>query len=200
MKVILTSEVFGDKQATEIFFDNIDKDVSLLKVLLVATPCLPYGPEKYLNELIDCGIKIENVIIFNHEEPQKYCDLDIDIIYVTGGNTFTGLKLVKDSGFDKEIIKYVNNGVIYVGRSAGAHIATKNIKHVLEFDLNEIGTNDYEGLGLIDGILVCHYKAKRENCYKRLVSENKYNVYSLTNQEILVYDGIGIKKICPSNV
>jgi aminoglycoside/choline kinase family phosphotransferase len=31
--------------------DNIDKDVSLLKVLLVATPCLPYGPEKYFNEL-----------------------------------------------------------------------------------------------------------------------------------------------------
>lgn len=200
MKVILTSKVFGDKQATDNFLDNIDKDISLLKVLLVATPCLPYGPEKYFNELIACGIKRENVVIFNHEEPRKYCDLDIDIVYVTGGNTFTGLKLVKDSGFDKEIIKYVNNGVIYVGRSAGAHIATKNIKHVLEFDLNEIGTTDYEGIGLVDGILVCHYNAEREGCYNRLINENKYNVYSLTNQEILVYDGIEIKKICPSNI
>ena len=200
MKIILASQVFGDKVATDNVLNKINKDVSSLKVLLVATPCLPYGPEKYLSELIECGFKRENIVIFNYEEPNKYCDLEIDIVYVTGGNTFTGLKLIKDSGFDKEIIKYVNKGIVYIGRSAGAHIVTNNIKHVLEFDLNDIGTQDYEGLGLVDCILVCHYSEKRKECYNRLVKENNYKVYSLTNQEILVYDGIEIKKICPSNI
>lgn len=195
MKIVLTSKAFGDKCATDNVLNKINKEVALLKVLLVATPCFPYGPEKYLKELMDCGIKGENIVIFNHEEPEKYCDLDIDIVYVTGGNTFTGLKLIKDSEFDKEIIKYVNNGVIYIGRSAGAHIATKNIKHVLEIDLNDIGITNYEGLGLVDGILVCHYNAEREECYNRLIKENEYKVYSLTNQEILVYDGVEIKKV-----
>ena len=200
MKIILTSKTFGDMEATNSVFNQINKDVSLLKVLLVATPCLPYGPEKYLNELIACGFKSENIIIFNHEAANNYCGLNIDIVYVTGGNTFTGLKLIKDCNFDKEIIKYINNGVIYIGRSAGAHIATKDIRHVLEFDSNDIEITDFEGLGLIDGILVCHYDDNRKETYNRLIEEKEYNVYSLTNQEILVYDGVEIKKISPSNI
>ena len=94
------------------------------------------------------------------------------------------------------IIIIINNGIIYIGRSAGAHIATNNIKHVLEFDSNDIGTNDYDGLGLVDCILVCHYDTERKNCYDRLINESGYNVYSLTNQEILIYDGMEIKKYC----
>ncbi len=195
MKIILTSKVFGNEYATNNTLKLLNRDVSHLKVLLVATPCLPHGPEKYLNELIDYGFKSDNIIIFNHKEPKKYCNLNIDVVYVTGGNTFTGLKLIKDSGFDKEIIKYVNNGVIYIGRSAGSHIATNNIEHVLEFDSNDIGTNDYDGLKLVDCILVCHYDTGRKNCYNRLIDENEYDVYSLTNQEILVYDGVEIKKV-----
>ena len=198
MRIILTSKAFGDNEATQSIFCQIDKDVSLLKVLLVATPCLPYGPEKYLNELIACGFNSENIIVFNYEAANDYCNLDIDVIYVTGGNTFTGLKLIKDCGFDKEIIKYVNKGVIYIGRSAGSHIASKNIEHVLEFDSNDIGTSDFDGLELIDGILVCHYDDSRKETYDRLIREKKYNVYSLTNQEILVYDGAEIKKISSS--
>jgi dipeptidase E len=195
MKIILTSKAFGDKDATNNILNQINKKVSLLKVLLVATPCLPYSPEKYLNELIGYGFKKDNIIIFNHEEPNEYFDLDIDVVYVTGGNTFTGLKLIKDSGFDKEIIKYIEKGSIYIGRSAGAHIATNSIKHVLEFDSNDVGITDYDGLGLVDCILVCHYNDERKECYNRLIHENKYNIYSLTNQEILIYDGFEIKKI-----
>lgn len=198
MKIILSSKAFGDEETTQSIFCQIDKDVSLLKVLLVATPCLPYGPEKYLNELIACGFKNENIIVFNHEMADKYCGLDIDVVYVTGGNTFTGLKLIKDCSFDKEIIKYVNKGVTYIGRSAGAHIASKNIEHVLEFDSNDIGTSDFEGLGLIDCILVCHYDESRRKTYDKLVNEKKYIVYSLTNHEILVYDGKKVNKICKS--
>lgn len=194
MKLILTSKAFKNPDITDSIMKHFDKDISNLKLLLVATPCLPYGPEKYLNELLVSGFKNENIIVFNHEKFDDYSNLDIDAIYVTGGNTFTGLKTIKESGFDKAIIDYVNNGVTYIGRSAGTHIATKNIKHVLEFDSNDVGLTDFDGLGLLDGVVVCHYDADREKCYTNLVSENKCNVYTLTNEEILIKDGETIQK------
>lgn len=194
MKLIFTSKAFNNSKITDSILKHFNRDISLLKVLLVATPCLPYGPEKYLNEMVDRGFKKENIIIFDYKNASNYSNLDIDAIYVTGGNTFTGLKMIKESGFDKVIINYVNNGVIYIGRSAGTHIATKNIEHVLEFDSNDVGLTDFEGLGLLDGIVVCHYDSNRETCYNNLVSENKYNVYTLTNEEILVIDNEIIQK------
>ena len=195
MKLILTSRVFGDLFATIKTLNELDMDITEAKVLLIATPLLPYeGPNNVIESLTYCGFNRKNIIVFNHKKPEKYSNLDIDIIYVTGGNTFTGLKLLKDSGFDKEIINYVNNGVTYIGKSAGAHIATKNIEHVLEFDPNEIGLTDFEGLGLYDGVLVCHYSEYRKDCYSRLLKEGKYNVCTLTDQDILCVENSLVKK------
>ena len=171
MKLILSSQIFGDVDATTNAFKEIKKDVSKLKILLIATPCLPFGPERDIVELLEWGFKRENIIVFNPWEKDKFSNLDIDIVYVTGGNTFTGLKVIKDTSFDKDIINYVNNGVLYIGKSAGAHIATKNIEHILEYDENEIGTHHFEGLGLMDGILVCHYSKDRQKTYERLLKE-----------------------------
>lgn len=196
MRLILTSRVFGDAVATEKVLRELNMDISKAKILLIATPRLPYeGPESSFESLIDWGFTTENIIIFDHNNAEEYRNLDIDIIYVTGGNTFTGLKLLKESGFDKEIIKYVNNGVIYLGKSAGTHIISKNIEHVLEFDPNEVGLTDFEALGLFDGVLVCHYSDERKECYERLLSEGKYNAYTITDEEMIEYDDSKVKEL-----
>lgn len=194
MKIILSSKVFGDLEATNKVRKCIGKSFEELKVLLIATPCLPYGPEKYYNELISNGFKKGNIIIFDYKNIKEYKDLDIDLIYVTGGNTFTGLKLIKESKFDEQIKKDLDKGVTYLGRSAGAHLITKNIEHVLNYDSNNVGLTNYGALGLFDGILICHYSEERENIYNELIKENKYNIYSLTNQEILTIDNNKITK------
>ena len=195
MNVILSSKAFGDDIATNKLKNLINKNFNELRVLLIATPCLPYGPEKYLNELIERGFDKENIIVFAHEDATNYKNLDIDIVYVTGGNTFTGLKLIKECGFDKEIVNYINNNIIYIGRSAGSHLITKNIEHILDFDSNDVEIDDYNALGILDGILICHYDNTREEVYKRLLKNGKYNVYTLTNQEILHMTDAGIEKI-----
>ncbi len=196
MKLILTSRVFGDAIATEKVLNELNMDISKAKILLIATPRLPYeGPESSFESLVYWGFKEENIVIFDHNKAEEYCNLDIDIIYVTGGNTFTGLKLLKECRFDKEIIKYINNGVIYLGKSAGSHIVSKNIEHVIGFDPNEVGLTDFEGLGLFNGILVCHYSDERKPCYDRLLSEKKYPVYTLTDQDMIVYDDSLVKKL-----
>lgn len=45
--------------------------------------------------------------------------------------------------------------------STGAHIVTKNIEHVKFFE-DDNGTNDYRGLELFDGILICQYNKERK--------------------------------------
>ena len=191
MKLILTSRVFGDEVATEKVLQELNIDVSQAKVLLIATPKYPEeGPESSVEGLVYWGFNEDNIILFDHNHPEDYCDLDLDIIYVTGGNTFTGLKLLRDSGFDKEIIKYVKNGVVYLGKSAGTHIVTKNIEHVIGYDPNDVGLTNFEGLGLFDGVVVCHYSEEREPCYYQLLSNGQYNVFTLTTEEMLeVEDG-----------
>jgi len=48
MKIILSSKVFGDLEATNKVRKCIGKSFEELKVLLIATPCLPYGPENII--------------------------------------------------------------------------------------------------------------------------------------------------------
>ena len=61
---------------------------------------------------------------------------------------------------------------------------------------NYVGVTDFDALGLFDGIIIPHcgcleYRPElREELYNKLISENKYNVYKLTNDEsLLVNDG-----------
>ena len=68
--------------------------------------------------------------------------------------------------------------------SAGSHIATKSIKHVLEFDENTINEKDMSGLKLYDGILICHYDSNRREYYNKLIAENE-KVETLTDDEIM---------------
>lgn len=105
-----------------------------------------------------------------------------------GGNTFTLLKLIKEYKFDKQLIEYIKKGVIYIGRSAGTHLMTKNIKHVLSFDDNYIGLEEFDGLGIFDGIVFCHYSDERKKYYEEAILDGKYNVYKITNDEMIVID------------
>ena len=196
MKLILTSKAFGNDIINEKIRKSLEIDIANAKVLFIPTALGGlYGYDKYLPQIIDFGFKEENIIIFNENEANKYKNLDIDVIYTCGGNTFTLLKLFKESGFVEELIKYINEGVIYIGRSAGSHLLTQNIEHVLAFDTNDIGLEEYDGLGVFDGVLVCHYNQEREQIYQDLINRNKYNVYSLTNDEMLLVDEKEIKKI-----
>lgn len=53
-----------------------------------------------------------------------------------------------------------------IGGSAGAHVASKDIEHVLAFDENLVGLTDFRGMGLFDGILFCHADETRRAMMK----------------------------------
>ncbi len=204
MKMILSSCDFINDNSKNIILKNIYKDLDKCKVLFIPNEKATsekINSDKYYNRLYDDGFtNKDNIYIFDEANTEKFADLDIDLIYISGGNTFATLKKIKDSGFDKIIIKYIKNGVIYIGGSCGAHIVTKNIEHLLSLDDNNCGLDNFDALGLFDGIIIPHYNAKeynpvkREELYNKLIKQNKYNVYKLTNDEsIIVNDNEIIK-------
>lgn len=193
MKLILSSCDFINDNSRKVINDNVD--VANSKVLFIpnekATKEL-INSDKYYKRLYKDGFTENNIYIFDEENANQFINLDIDVIYVGGGNTFATLKKIKDCGFDKYIINYINNGVIYIGGSCGAHIVTKNIEHLLDLDNNYCNLDDYNGLGLLNGIIIPHFNEvdyepeKRMELYNKLITENKYKVYTLTNSESII--------------
>ena len=189
MKLILSSCDFRNESSRQAIIDNLDKPINECRLLFIPNEKATYEAihsEKYYLRMQEFGFDKDNIRIFGYYNPKRFIGLDIDVIYISGGNTFATLKRIKDCGFDREIIRYVKSGVIYIGGSAGAHIATQNIEHIAAFDSIPDGMNDFNGLGLLDGILICHYTIERKELYDKLISENKYKVYALSDDDSLI--------------
>lgn len=80
-------------------------------------------------------------------------------IYIGGGNTFKLLTFFINNKLDKKLIKYIDDGGIFYGGSAGAIILGKDINTV-----KEENDNDYrysKGLNMVGGLsVICHYQPK----------------------------------------
>ena len=196
MKLILSSSDFINEHSKQVIINNIDKELSDNKVLFIPNEKATkekIKSDKYYDRLYKDGFTNRaNIYIFDETEADRFRNLNIDLIYVSGGNTFATLDKIRKCGFDKDIINYIKNGVIYIGGSCGAHIVTKNIKHLEKLDDNYLNIKDYDALGLFDGIIIPHYNEEdynpelRKQVYNKLVRENKYKVYALTNDDSLV--------------
>ena len=189
MKLILSSCDFINENSKKVILDNLDKDLSDYKVLFIPNEKATkekINSNKYYDRLKDDGFnKKENIYIFDESRPDEFKNLNIDLIYVSGGNTFATLDKLRKCNFDKEIVNYVKNGVIYIGGSCGAQIVTSDIKHVEAFDENYVNMKNYKGLGLFNGIIFCHYDESRKNNYEKALN-GKFKVYKLSNDDSIV--------------
>ena len=190
MKLILTSTDFLTNESRKKIISELG-DVSKCKILFIPNENATIErirSNEYYERLQAYGFSKKNIFVFDYTRPQDFKNIDIDAIYVGGGNTFSILKMLRDTEFDKEIIKYVLNGVIYIGGSAGAHIVTKNVEHVLHFDDNKVGLKDYNALGLFDGIIFCHYNDSRKKYVDKWKKKSNYSISILNDDEFIVYE------------
>ena len=189
MKLILSSCDFRNEKARNTILKNLEKPIEYCKLLFMPNEKATIEAihsEKYYFRMQEFGFRRENILIFDYWNPKIFVGLDIDIIYVSGGNTFKTIKRIKECGFDREINRYVAAGVTYIGGSAGAHIASKSIEHVSFFDSVPDGFSDFLGLGLWDGVLICHYTPDRKAIFDQLRQDGKYKVYALTDEDSLI--------------
>ena len=189
MKLILSSCDFRNEKSQQVIVDNLPYPIDKCRLLFIpnekATEEAVSG-DVYYDRMQEFGFVKENVYVFDHSNLDKFRNLDIDVIYISGGNTFGTLDKIRKSGFDKDIIRYVKSGVVYIGGSAGAHIVSKNIQHVEKYDANTVGITDFSGLGLFDGVLICHYTDARKEDYENLLANNEYKAYALTDEDSIV--------------
>lgn len=148
------------------------------------------------------GFKIRDVDLKKMNEKKLEKELqNINIIYVSGGNVFYLLDLVRKSGFDKIIYKLLDKGIIYAGGSAGATLAGTTIELVKWLDIDDPKTvphlKNYQGLGLVDFIVLPHHESKEYRTqYKKMFREYKMKnqkIIKLTDDEAMIVEGDRIK-------
>ena len=83
-----------------------------------------------------------------------------DLIFVGGGNTFFLMQELRRTGAADAIVDRVHDGVPYVGESAGAVIAARDIGYIAPMDRRDKapGLSDDRGLGLVDWSVVPHMR------------------------------------------
>lgn len=184
--LILSSCDFRNNRSKDVIVNSLSQPLQTCCVLFIpnekaTTESIRSG--KYHYRLREFGFDPHSVYVFDDTRPEAFTSLDLDIIYISGGNTFHTMQKIRRSGFDTAIVRYVNDGVIYIGGSAGAHIASQDISHVAAFDDVPDDMTDFNGLGLWDGILICHYTEERKPMYKQLQAQGMHNVYVLADDE-----------------
>ncbi len=191
MKLILSSCDFRNEKSQKAIMDNLPYPIDKCKLLFIPNEkatAEAISDSVYYDRMQEFGFKKENVYVFDHNNPDKFRNLNIDVLYISGGNTFGTLDKIRKCGFDKDIINYVKSGVVYIGGSAGAHVASQDIKHVTKYDDNNVEMTDFRGLGLFDGVLICHYTYIRKNDYDKLCKTSEHKAYYLTDSDSIVYE------------
>lgn len=160
MKIVLTSCGIIKDSFKKDFYDLLDKNIEDIKLLYITTAIdgEPDHDKSWVNEeyktILDLGIKDENITEFKLDKEINMNDYDV--VYMMGGNTFYLLDQIRKGNWKDKIVEALNNGVIYIGSSAGSAILGKSIEIALDFDKNVVDMKDYTGLGLIDGIVMPH--------------------------------------------
>lgn len=165
-----------------------ETDLSSKKIFLFCEPYYSIEPI-VVDACVKMGFEKENIIL------SSQCEIDMiltaDYIYLTEGNTFQILLILRERGIDKMIREAYKNGATFIGASAGAMIAGVSIEEAFSFDRNYVGLSDYNGLALFDGIVIPHYtKAEMKEYIKNSPGiENRYKMlFSVANDKILVLE------------
>lgn len=189
--IILTSCGIINENFKEMFYRIINKnEITNKKVLYITTAS---DGEKdtdktwMYNEyktIINLGFKREN--IFEYKIGKDKVNINnYDVIYMMGGNTFYLIDMIKKYNFDKTINTAINNGIVYIGSSAGSIILGNSVEYALPFDENLVNINDFSGLKIVDGIIIPHAN-KKEDFVNNLKSKTKEKLYLLYDEEGII--------------
>ncbi len=202
MKLILTSSGLGTSKLRREFSNMLEKRVALVKVMVIHT-AKKSEHLVYVNEvgkeLGYIGVLHPNITYFNIARERSSPKIsDYDAVYVCGGNTFYILDRIRKTGLERAIKKFVGNGGLYVGVSAGSIIAGQDIEIAgwgSEGDLNEINLKDLRGLHLTDIAIFPHYKLRLRKEVEGFKQRVTYPIEVAKDGEAIIIKGRNIKKI-----
>ena len=160
--MILTSSLY---ESIELVKKFLDKNTESKKILFIPTATNVDEYKKYIHltqkAFEDFGYEVENfdVSIFS-EEIAKGKLSQAKTVFISGGNTFYLLQELKRKNLTSYLKERIENGLLYIGESAGSVIAAPNIEYASIVDDKTLATelNDYTGLNLVDFYIVPHFE------------------------------------------
>ncbi|MFO0703232.1 MAG: Type 1 glutamine amidotransferase-like domain-containing protein [Patescibacteria group bacterium] len=191
-------------QTIDVFINVANISPDKTKVLYIPTAGDFVTPRPDLTDhdsytcLIDRNFKVIPCEL--DKEDKKTIKEKIDktkIIVMGGGNTYFLLHHINQSGFRDMINKFLENGGIYVGSSAGSCICSPDISYVKDQDDPKMAPDlkNTKGLGLIDFDIYPHcIEPWYENFYPTSYlidshKDEKKKVYLRDHQAVVVKDG-----------
>ena len=150
-KLFLTSYLAGTKKLVKEFL----KDVPEKEITFIPTASNTEDYRGYVDEakqaFLELGFSI-NILDISKTEKQKIENIleNTKILYISGGNTFYLLQELKRKKILDTIKDKISNGMLYIGESAGAIIASKNIEYNQIMDNKDIAPDldNYEAMGI----------------------------------------------------
>ena len=193
MRFVFTSKGIEDERGFELVAKALHKegDKSGKTIFLLPPPERDSVKEKLFQAAISLGFKESDITVFSECVELKEC---YDYVYITAGNTFEILQYMRDNSLCEPIRNWVLQGATYIGASAGALIAGRDIEFAYDLrDKNFIGMTEYAGLDLLDGgVVVPHRNRKQlgtflELCSPELVARYK-TIYCVSDERSLLLE------------
>lgn len=189
MKLILSSCDFRNESSRQVILSNLSRPIGQCRVLFI--PNEKWTPERldsgfYTRRLREFGFSEELISIFDPRCPDSFRNLTLDVIYVSGGNSFELLSLLRRCSFDQEIIRLIHAGTLYIGGSAGAHLVSADLSHLSRYDAVPDGMTDFRGLNLFHGVFLCHFSADRQAHLEQLLREGRFPVHPLSDADSFI--------------
>ena len=188
-RIMLTSNGLSTKKIKLAFKAQFIEPIENISVLFIPTASrteveMIYVKKSY-DELIESGVKKENIIWFDIDAVNKTSEYfeSVDCIFVCGGNTYYLLSKLKEFGLDNKIIRAIEKGTVYVGVSAGSVVTSPTIDHICFLDENDTGLINFHALELIDKYVVPHYEKSFNN---QLISDKPF--VCITDESAILYE------------
>ena len=127
MRLILSSRDFRGEQSRACILRNLPRPIAECRVLFIPNEkatAESIASGGYHSRLAEFGFSREKVTVYDPARAGEFFGLAVDVIYVSGGNTFATLERVRREGFDRELVRLIRAGTTYIGGSAGAHLVT----------------------------------------------------------------------------
>jgi len=172
-KILLTSAGFETDVVREAFLEFAEKPPKGIKVIFVPTAAINVEAVKVLplciDDLLKSNIPAENIKIFDLHRSLSYEELsDFDAVYFAGGSSQYLMERINETRFNVPLNKFVNNGGVYVGVSAGSHVAAGNFPNSLGYLKASLRVHTETGMaaGIFNNDNISHIDLTDKNAVK----------------------------------
>lgn len=174
----------------------IDHKPTDTKVLFISTAANVYQDKWFMeadrNWFIENKFQLTEFDLVNKSGSDVDSALsEVDLVYLSGGNTFYLLEHINKSGFDAVLKDQLKHGLIYAGGSVGAVVAGMSIEAAKEFDDPHEAPDltNYTAMQLINLSILPHYgNPKYQDRYQKAfkTSTDSSPILTLTDSQALV--------------